>query len=230
MVDAVEALMCQWQDGEVKDIHADMMQLTLTIVAQSLFGTDIAAKTPIIESALNAIMAHFSSRSKNMFLLPEWVPTPDNIDFWQHLYQMDEAIYQMIQQRRKADAESSDLLTMLLQLEDEAGNRMSDREVRDEVVTLMMAGHETTAIALTWTWMLLAQHPDVEAKLVNEIHRVLQGRLLTAPDISQLPYATYVIKESMRLYPPAWGTSREVIDTLQIGDYVLEPGDTVFLS
>ena len=230
MTDAVKTMICRWQDGEVRDIHSDMMHLTLLIVAEALFGTDIAGKTAVIESALEAILAHFSNQLNTFFLLPEWVPTPDNIQFWQKLQRMGEVIYDIIQQRRKSTAVTSDLLTMLLQLEDEDGAQMSDREIRDEVVTLMMAGHETTALALTWTWMLLAQHPEVEEKLHEEIQTVLQGRSPTADDVTHLEYATWIIKESMRLYPPAWGTSRQVIETVQLGDYTLEPGDTVFLN
>lgn len=230
MTAAAETTMRQWQDGEIRDIHADMMQLTLLIVAQSLFGTDIADKTPIIESALDAVLVHFSNQLNTFFLLPEWVPTPDNIQFWQKLHQMDEVIYDIIRQRRLAKEAKSDLLTMLLQLETEDGDHMSDREIRDEVVTLMMAGHETTALALTWTWMLLAQHSEVEEKLCEEIKTVLQGRSPTAADVSQLTYANWVLKESMRLYPPAWGTSRQVIETIKLGDYTLEPGDTVFVN
>lgn len=230
MTAAVETMICQWRDGEIRDIHADMMHLTLLIVAQSLFGTDVAGKTAVIESALEAILTHFSNQLNTFFLLPEWIPTPDNIQFWQKRQQMDEVIYDIIRQRRKSKAAKSDLLTMLLNLEDENGAQMSNREIRDEVVTLMMAGHETTALTLTWTWMLLAQNPEVEEKLCQEIQTVLQGRSPTANDVTQLKYATWIIKESMRLYPPAWGTSRQVVETLQLGDYTLEPGDTVFLN
>ena len=231
MTDAVKTMICRWRNGEVRDIHSDMMHLTLLIVAEALFSADIAAgKTAVIESALEAILVHFSNQLNTFFLLPEWMPTPDNIQFWQKLQQMDEVIYDIIQQRRKSTAVTSDLLTMLLQSEDEDGAQMSDREIRDEVVTLMMAGHETTALALTWTWMLLAQHPEVEEKLHEEIQVVLQGRSPTADDVTHLKYATWIIKESMRLYPPAWGTSRQVIEMVQLGDYTLEPGDTVFLN
>ena len=118
MTAAAETTMRQWQDGGIRDIHSDMMQLTLLIVAQSLFGTDIADKTPIIESALDAVLVHFSNQLNTFFLLPEWVPTPDNIQFWQKLHQMDEVIYDIIRQRRLAKEAKSDLLTMLLQLAD----------------------------------------------------------------------------------------------------------------
>jgi len=230
MTDVTERAIQQWKNGEERDIHTDMMCITLSIVAQSLFGTDIADKTAVIESALETVLKHFSNQLNTVFLMPEWIPTPDNVEFWQKLSLMDEVIYDIIRQRREAKEERSDLLTMLLQLADEDGEGMSDREIRDEVTTLMMAGHETTALALTWTWMLLAQHPKVEEKLYEEIQTVLQGRVPTAADMSQLRYATWVIKESMRLYPPAWGTSRQVIEPFQLSEYTLEPGETVFLS
>ena len=230
MTDVTERAILQWKEGEERDIHTDMMHITLSIVAQSLFGTDIAGKTAIIESALEAVLKHFSNQLNTVFLMPGWIPTPDNVEFWQKLSLMDEVIYDITRQRRGEKEERSDLLTMLLQLADEDGEGMSDREIRDEVVTLMMAGHETTASALTWTWMLLAQHPEVEEKLSEEIQTVLQGRVPTAADMSQLKYATWIIKESMRLYPPAWGTSRQVIEPLQLGEYTLEPGETVSLN
>lgn len=230
MVAATEKTIGRWQDGEVRDIQADMMQLTLSIVAQALFGTDISDKTPIIESAIDAIMVHFSKQLNTFFLLPEWLPTPENTRFQQKLQRLDEVIYDIIRRRRSSKEVRCDLLTMLLQVEDEEGAGMSDREIRDEVVTLMMAGHETTALALTWTWMLLSQHPEVEKKLHEEIQTVLQGRSPTANDFPQFEYAAWVIKESMRLYPPAWGTSRQVVEPLQMGGYTLEPGDTAFLN
>ena len=227
---ATEAVISQWQGGEVRNIQAEMMKLTLSITAQSLFSTDVSGKAVVIESALEAVLEHFSRQLNTFFLLPEWIPTPSNIQFRRKLHQMDEAIYGIIRQRRATKEPKFDLLTMLLQLENESGVRMSEREIRDEVVTLMMAGHETTALALTWTWVLLAQNPEIEEKLHQEIQTVLQKRSPTIHDINQLEYASWIIKESMRLYPPAWGTSRQVIETIELGGYILEPGDTVFLN
>ncbi|MBE9135663.1 cytochrome P450 [Nodosilinea sp. LEGE 07088] len=230
IVNQTESMIGHWQDGSTRDIHDDMMKLTLLIVAQSLFGADIADKTPIIESALDAILIHFSNQLSTLFLLPEWIPTLGKLRFWRQLRQMDKAIYEIIHQRRETQQENRDLLTMLLQAKDESGEQMSNKEIRDEVATLIMAGHETTALTLTWTWMLLGQNPQVELKLVEEIQAVLKGRSPTVNDIAQLHYANWIIKESMRLYPPAWGTSRQVVKSLQIGGYVLKPGVTVFLS
>jgi cytochrome P450 len=151
--------------------------------------------------------------------LPAWMPTPLELRGRKAGRDLDEFVYGIIHQRRASNEDKGDLLSMLLMAEDDDGNHMTDVQVRDEVLTLFLAGHETTANAMNWTFMLLAQHPEIEARLHEELDMVLQGRSPTLADLKQLPYTEMVIKESMRLYPPAWSFSREATADLVIDGY-----------
>ncbi|MGB3759251.1 MAG: cytochrome P450, partial [Rivularia sp. (in: cyanobacteria)] len=173
----------------------------------------------------------FESKRKQNFLIWEWFPRPENIRYRNAISKMDESIYSLIQQKRDRNADGTDLLSMLMQARDEDDNsQMSDKQLRDEVATLMLAGHETTANALSWTWMLLAQHHRVEAKLWDELKSVLGGRLPTIEDLQQLQYANMVIKESMRLYPPVAIFGRETVEDYQLDDYEIPAGCVVMMS
>jgi cytochrome P450 len=237
-----------WQDGDERDIHRDMMQLTLEIVAKALFGAEIAGDAgdeadalrrpapkghaPVPQSfgsALSVFAEQFIHQANLAFILPEKIPLPGSRRLRKAVRRLDEIVYAMIRDRRASGVRPGDLLDLLLHAEDEEGNRMSDRQLRDEITTLFLAGHETTALALSWTWMLLAQHPEIEARLGEELGRVLAGRVPTAADIPRLSYAEMVIKESMRLYPPAWGVGRQAIAPFEIGGYRLPAGTNVFL-
>ncbi|MBT9312056.1 cytochrome P450 [Leptothoe kymatousa] len=203
MVKATEKLLTEWQDGATRDVHEDMMHLTLDVVMQTLLGIDIEGQAAqAISHALDLSMEWFSQQQKQGFLLPNNFPFPLTRRYFSALREMDAFIYELIQQRRSSQEDTGDLLSMLLQVKDEDGSQMSDRQLRDELATLVLAGHETTANALAWTWMLLAQNPDAEAKLHEELDRVLQGRSPTMADIAHLTFTQNVLKESMRLYPP----------------------------
>ena len=204
MVQATEHLLNTWQDNTVRDIHQDMMRLTLSIVMQTLLSVDFGGKeAQAIEHALDLSMKWFSMQQKQGFLLPNNFPLPLTQRYFNAIKLMDDLIYQLIQQRRASKTNTGDLLSMLLQVMDETdGSQMSDRQLRDELATLILAGHETTANALAWTWMLLAQNPKYEAQLHQELDTVLQGRSPTVADIDRLPFTQTVLKESMRLYPP----------------------------
>ncbi len=155
-----------------------MMRLTLEIVAKTLVDADIAGEAEGVGEALGAVMAHFSDQGNGVFLrmLPESVPTPSNLRYRRARRRLEEFIYGIIDERRRSGRDAGDLLSMLLHATDEAGDRMSDEQLRDEIMTVIMAGHETTAIALSWTWRLLALHPEVEDRLVAELREVLAGR------------------------------------------------------
>ncbi len=175
MVEYTERMLTTWQDGETRNIHADMMRLTLNIVMKCLFNQNIdEGNAQAIAHALDVAMNWFESKRQQNFLIWEWFPRPENIRYRNAISQMDTTIYSIIEQRRTSGEDPGDLLSMLMQARDEDdGTGMSDRQLRDEVATLMLAGHETTANALTWTWMLLAQHPQVLAKLQTELQEVL---------------------------------------------------------
>jgi cytochrome P450 len=165
-----------------------------------------------------------------LFLLPDTLPLPGNLTFLRTADRLDRIVYRIIEQRRRDAAEGNDLLSLLLRIHDEDGTRMTDRQLRDEVMTLFLAGHETTAIALSWTWYLLAEHPEVERKLIAELAEVLGGRAPTVADLPRLRYAEHVISESLRLYPPAWIISREAIQPVEIGGHRIEKGQLAMVS
>jgi len=229
MVRFTERMLEGWRDGESRDVHAEMMRLTLQIVAKTLFDADVDADVQEVGRALEAIMEH-NSDFRRLILTPSWLPTLRNIRAALATRRLNKIIYRIIGQRRTAGHDAGDLLSMLLNAQDEDGSRMTDRQLRDEVITLFLAGHETTALTLSWTWWLLAQHPQVEAKLHAELDAVLGGRTPTLEDLPKLPYTDHVITESMRLYPPAWGMARLAIEDAEIGGYKIRKGCGVSLS
>jgi cytochrome P450 len=204
-----------------------MMALTLGIVAEALFGSDVSGHAGGVEQALAVLMNQFEGMAGLAFLLPEKLPLPSTPKFKRSVAQLDKIIYTIIHERRLARGPSKDLLEMLLRSQDEEGSRMSDEQLRDEVMTLFLAGHETTANALSWTWYLLAQHPEIEARLFQEISEVLRGKLPAAADVARLPYTEMVVKESMRLYPPAWAVGRQAIGEFEMGGYKFPAGTNI---
>ncbi len=232
IVDYAQQLLATWQDGDIRDVHEEMMALTLEIVAKTLFEADVEQQVKTIGTALQESIEYFEARNNNLFLflLPEWFPTRKNLRFLRAVQQLDEIVYTLIRQRRMSGEDKGDLLSMLLQVKDEDGIGMSDQQVRDEVMTLFIAGHETTALTMSWTFYLLSQYPEVEAKLVQELQSVLGGRMPTLADLPQLRYTEWVVMESMRLYPPVWALGRTVMQDCEIAGYGLRAGDSVIVS
>lgn len=228
MVDRTLAMLGRWSDAGRFDIHDEMMRLTLGIVAETLFGVDVEDKATEVGEALEVALQRFVDKLSVMRLF-EKLPLPRNFRFRRARRQLDEIIYGVIAQRR-GNADGNDLISMLLQAQDEDGERMNDLQLRDEAITLFLAGHETTAIALSWTFYLLAQHPDVEARLLEELTEVLRGAPPTVADMPGLRYTEMVVKESMRLYPPAWRVGREAIRECTIGGYRIPAGAQVIVS
>src|SRR5262249_33907269 len=204
MVKFAERLLAEWRDGETRDIHAEMMRLTPQIVAKTLFDAEVDRDAQQVGRALEAII-ELNSDFRRLVLTPPWLPTRQNLRAALATRKLDKIIYRIIAERRSSGRDTGDLLSMLLAARDEDGSRMTDRQLRDEAITIFLAGHETTAIALSWTWWLLAQTPDSEAKLHAEVDSVLAGRSPRMEDLPKLPYAERCITESLRLYPPAWG-------------------------
>ncbi|MBW4429316.1 MAG: cytochrome P450 [Nostoc desertorum CM1-VF14] len=230
MVSYTNQLVEQWQNGEVRDIHQDMMSLTEKIVSKTLFGFDIRNEVFGVQRALDAVM-DFNNQLSNQYLLPSWIPTPSNFRYEQATKQLNIIVYKIINERRESGKDIGDLLSLLLKVRDEDnGTGMTDRQVRDEVMTLFLAGHETTANAMTWTWFLLSQHPQVQAKLHSELKTILGNRIPTFSDIHSLSYTQKVVMEAMRLYPPAWAISRVSLQNCVLGGYNIKAGTTVFIS
>ncbi len=231
MVDFTQRMLAGWQAGETRDIHAEMMRLTLEIVAKTLFDVDVTGEAHDVGVMLGVLMETFNARVNSAFPLPESIPTPGNLRLRRAARRVDEIIYGVIQRRRSSGEDRGDLLSMLLQAQDaDDGSRMSDQQLRGEVMTLFLAGHETTAIALSWTWYLLSQHPQVEAGLLAELQAVLGERSPGVADLPQLRYAEMVVTEAMRLYPPAWAIGREAIQDYEIGGYWAPAGTTLLMS
>ncbi len=229
MVRYAQRLLGEWKGGETRDIHAEMMRLTLQIVAKTLFDADVDREARQVGHALEAIM-ELNSDFRKLILTPSWLPTPRNIRAAIATRRLDKIIFRFIEQRRASGKDTGDLLSMLLAAQDEDGSRMTDRQLRDEAMTIFLAGHETTANALSWTWLLLAQNPAVEAKLHAELAAVLGGSAPSLDDLANLRYTGHVITESMRLYPPAWGMARVAIEDAEIGGYPIPKGCGVSLA
>jgi cytochrome P450 len=206
-----------------------MMRLTLSIVAKTLFDADVDREAKRVGHALEAIM-QLNSDFRKLILTPTWLPTPRKIRATIATAKLNRIIYRFIDERRASGVDNGDLLSMLLAARDDDGSRMTNRQLRDESITIFLAGHETTANALSWTWMLLAQNPSVETKLHEELDRVLGGRTPTVEDLANLRYTNQVVTESMRLYPPAWGMARVAIDDTEIAGYPIAKGCGVSLA
>ncbi|TMD25828.1 MAG: cytochrome P450, partial [Chloroflexi bacterium] len=209
------------------DLFQEMSGLTLSIVCQALFGTDMLVHKERVFQATSTIN-HLEAQA---FYVPGLLslPTPQRYRLYEARNTLYTVVDELIAKRRQASTEN-DLLTMLLQARDEeTGEGMTDGQVRDEVVTLMAAGQETTSNALCWTLVLLAQHPDIEARLQQEYQQVLGGRAPQIEDLPQLKLSRMVLEESMRLYPPAWAFARSAIDEDEIGGYLIPKGAYVLV-
>jgi cytochrome P450 len=222
-------LLATWRDGESRDISADMMDLTLSIVVRCLFGLELENSAAAgVGPALAKVIDHFSKLQT--LVVPGWVPTPENLGYRAALRRLYRIVDGIIQQRRQSGGDTGDLLSMLLQAQDEDGSRMSDQQIRDEALTLMLAGHETTAITLTFCWDLLARNPEAEAALHHELATVLGGREPTVEDLPALPFTEGVVRESLRLFPPAWSLSRESVEEDTIAGWRIPAGAMVWLN
>jgi cytochrome P450 len=214
------------------DAHAEMMRLTLMIVGRTLFDFDVEDRAAAIGRAMEACLALFQRIGTMPFAdLLEWLPLPGNFRYHKGRRELNAIVYGMIRERQAGAAGRGDLISMLLRaVDDETGARMTEMQVRDEVITLFLAGHETTADALAWSWLLLAQHPAVEARLHEEVATVLGDRLATAADVARLAYTRAVVAEALRLYPPAWIIGRRAIVDTEIGGYTVPTGSIVLAS
>ena len=229
MVGYAERLVGEWSDGETRNICDEMMRLTLQIVAKTLFDAELDREAKEIGKALEAIVA-LNSNFRRLVMTPSWWPSPTNLRAIRATGRLNKIIYRIIAERRTSGRDTGDLLSMLLAAQDDDGSRMNDQQLRDETMTIFLAGHETTAITLSWTWWLLAQTPEVEAKLHAELDTVLAGRSPRMEDLPRLPYAEKIITESLRLYPPAWGVPRLAIEDVEIGGYKIAKGCGVSMS
>jgi cytochrome P450 len=231
MVACAEKARSRWQSGGELDIHEEMTRLTLAIVGRTLFSADISSDADEIGGAMSQILGLFDT-----LLLPfsDWIqklPIPPVRRFEKARDKLDRIVYGMIAERRATGQDKGDLLSMLMLARDEDDNaQMTDKQVRDEALTLLLAGHETTANALTWAWYLLSQNPQVEATMQEELNRVLGGRLPSFDDVQRLPYTTGVFAETLRLYPPAWAIGRRAKQDYRISDSLIPAKSILLMS
>jgi cytochrome P450 len=229
MVEYAQRLMESWRSGEERDVHQEMMRLTLQIVSKTLFNADVAQDAQDVGKSLELLLELGADFRRTLFV-PHWVPTPTNLRIKREIAFIENILYRIINERRASGRDAGDLLSMLLHVQDEDGSRMTDKQLRDETITLFLAGHETTASSLSWTWWLLAQNPAAEAKLHAELDEVLGGRAPSMDDLAHLPYTANVITESMRLYPPAWGLARIAVEDHELGGYPVKKGMGVAMA
>jgi cytochrome P450 len=231
MVQLASAMADRWQAGVPVAMHHAMPELTMQIITRTMFGGSVGANFADIGSEISRLLEIIMARFDRLYMIPEWLPTRENRTLKRIVARLDQLILGFIEERRASGEDRGDLLAMLLLAQDEDGSGgMTDRQVRDECLITFGAGHETTANALVWTWYALSQHPDIEARLHEELDTVLGGRAPTLEDLPSLKYTEMVLKEAMRLYPPAWGTTREPVEDVTLGGYTVKKGETVFVN
>lgn len=227
MTKCTERMLNEWSDEKQLDVHEAMKGLTLEIVARSLLGVDIRRDIRTIGRNLNIILRYIDSTSN--LLLPSWAPTPGNRRYRRAITELESIIDRIITERRTG-TDGTDVVSKLLAAENERGERMSTRQLRDEVMTFLIAGHETTAVTLTYALYLLATHPKAEQRLVGELATVLGGDSPSIAEVSELTFTDHVITETMRLFPPANRIHREPVEDIVIRGHPIPAGATVVLS
>ena len=231
MVGYADRMRRSWTDGATLDIAREMNRLTLSIVGRTLFDVDVEQQAATVGEALTAVMESFWMTMLPFGEVLERLPVPKLRRARMARARLDAIIYRMIADRRSSAGDRGDLLSMLLAAQDEDdGGGMTDDQVRDEAMTIFLAGHETTANALTWAWFLLSGAPDVEARLHTEVSNALNGRLPSTTDLPSLPFVERVVTEAMRLYPPAWIIGRRAIDEYRLNEYVVPPRSILVMS
>jgi cytochrome P450 len=224
--DSIEA----WRDDEAIDLHEAMTTLTLRIVARTLFDADVSPRIEEVARLGAEVQDFYYGRFASLrFLIPTWLPTPGNRRLASAIRRLDEIVYDIIRERRPGE-DRGDLLSILLLARDENGAGMSERQVRDEVMTLLLAGHETTALALTWAFLLLDRNPDARDRLEAELSAVLGDRPASPEDVAALPFTQAVVNETLRLYPPAYVTGREAVRDTVIGGVPIPNRHIVLIS
>ncbi|MGE3822004.1 MAG: cytochrome P450, partial [Isosphaeraceae bacterium] len=234
MVEYADRTLAGWADGQARDVQADMMALTLEIVVKTLFDADVAGESADVAGAMEVLMACFGDRVGRLVPWPTWIPSPANLRFRRAMNRVETILTRVIADRLKTGEDRGDLLSMLLKAQDVegvGGPGMSDRQLRDEMVTLFMAGHETTANTLAWIWLLLSRNPEAEAALHAELDSVLEGgRPPEVADLPRLVYADRVVTEALRVMPTVWLLGRDVVEPVQVGGYDAPRGVTLWMS
>ena len=229
MTAATGRMLESWKNGGERNVHEDMMRVTLEIVAQCLYGAEISGQAARVGKAMEAVTERFVTNASQALLFPFDIPVFLAWREWRAIRDLNKIIGGIIRERRSSNQAREDLLDMLLRARDADGKPMSDAQLRNEVMTLFLAGHETTAIALSWACCLIAQNEEIEAKLAEELRTVLGGRAPTPDDLPRLRYTEMVLKETLRLYPAVWGIGRRAVAECELGGYRVPAGTNIFI-
>ncbi|HEX2678212.1 MAG TPA: cytochrome P450, partial [Polyangiales bacterium] len=231
MTECAERLFDSFRDDEVRDISLDMAHLTLEIAGRCLLGADPRREAERIGHIMEVSMVYFDRQLRTLEgILPKWLPTPDRVRMKAATDELDTIIYRIIERCRRDGAEADHLLGRLVNARDEDGHAMSDKQLRDEAVTMLLAGHETTALTLAYAIYLLSEHPDVAASVRAEVDGTLGGRTPAFEDLPKLKRVDAVVRETLRLFPPAYIIAREVVEPIQLGEFLVPKGDQVLMS
>lgn len=235
MTEAAASMLERWRApaaaGQPVDLMAEMSALTLSVVGRALFSMDLTGDAAEVGRAMLIALEHLTHQMTHFLPMPPIVPTPRNLRFRRARRELDRVVFGIIDQRRHAGTDAGDLLSMLLLARDaETGEGMSDRQLRDEVMTFILAGHETTAVTLAWVWHLLSMHPRVEERLRAEVTEVLGSRTPTMKDLADLAFTKRVVEETMRLFPAVPALSRQTIAADEIGGYQIPANTVLFMS
>ncbi len=231
MVECTQRMLDQWRDGEQRDVARAMMELTMAIAGRTLLGIDVGKRFGEVTRHLRVVMFDFLARFGAAVPLPYWVPTLRNLRLRYTIGKLDRILQRLIEQRRTEGAGGGDFLSLLMHAKDEEdGRAISDRQIRDEVMTMFLAGHETTANALAWTWSLLGKHPDIQRRVCDEARSVLGGRQPIAADVARLTFCEMAVREGMRLYPPAYVVGRRPMEDVTIGEHFIPANTNVLMS
>ncbi|MDX1451775.1 MAG: cytochrome P450 [Oleiphilaceae bacterium] len=237
MIDYTDRYLADWENAQRRDISDDMFRLTMYIVSKTLFNTDMEQlenNADTVGDAIGQIQRIADQRFNQLFQIPKWIPTPNNLREKKINASLRTMIRDMIQARTRADGsfeDGDDLMAMLLNARYEDGSAMSEQQIMDELITLFIAGHETTSNSLTWTLYLLSQHRDIQTRLQAELDEVMAGESPTFEDLEKLTYTEMVIKEAMRMFPPAWTLSaRQSNSDIVIDGYFIPKDKTLFIS
>jgi cytochrome P450 len=231
MVTCTEGMLKTWENKKSLDVHSEMMHLALDIVGRTLLSTNVLDEANEVEKALEVSISESYHRVQALVNLPLWLPVPRHLRYNKSRESLNKIVAKIIDGRRNSDKRYNDLLEMLMDVQDEdTGEKMSDKQLRDEIMTIFLAGHETTANALTWGLYLLSQNPEIEKKYLDEIDTVLGGKTPSFDDLKNLPYLTQIIHEVLRLYPPAWILGRTALDDDVINGYPVKKGNNVMIS
>ena len=233
ILESTNVMMADWtqRSGTVADLHSEMTKLTLEVVSQTLMSTDVRGDFQKLSDAIEYVMKGMIERTSSFLRMPYWLPLPKQIAMRKNRKLLNDTVAKIIADRHASKQHFDDLLSMLLEVEDaDTKERMSDEQIRDEVITIFLAGHETTANALSFTFYLLSKHPDAKQRIAAEVQQVFGSNEINYEGLNKLEFTTMVIKESMRLFPPAWAITREVAKDDVIDGYHLKKGDSVVMS